>query len=341
MPGIRAVIDTGVARISRYSHRSRLQRLPIEKISQASANQRSGRCGRVGPGRRDPPVFRRGFPRAAGVHRARDPAHEPRRGHPADARAEARRHRSVSVRRAARRPLRARWPAHAARARRACPTTDKLTDIGRRLAKLPLDPRLGPHPARRRARSIASRRSRSSRPRCRCPIRAIGRRTNRRRPTRNTRRCATSNRTSCRCSSCGRRGSRQREQLSRAKLRGWCKENFLSYLRLTEWHDVHGQVMEVVKGELALKLNPQAGRIRVHPPRVARRVAVAGGAAQGAGRVPGRQRHEAAHPSRLGAVQGAAGLDRERRAGADDEGVCAHRRARRTALGRSRSARTS
>ena len=50
VPGIRAVIDTGVARISRYSHRTRLQRLPIEKISQASANQRSGRCGRVGPG---------------------------------------------------------------------------------------------------------------------------------------------------------------------------------------------------------------------------------------------------------------------------------------------------
>ena len=52
---------------------------------------------------------------------------------------------------------------------------------------------------------------------------------------------------------------KQREQLSRAKLRGWCKENFLSYLRLTEWHDVHGQVMEVVKGELALKLNAQPG----------------------------------------------------------------------------------
>src|SRR5688572_18771895 len=50
VPGIRAVIDTGVARISRYSHRTRLQRLPIEKISQASASQRSGRCGRVGPG---------------------------------------------------------------------------------------------------------------------------------------------------------------------------------------------------------------------------------------------------------------------------------------------------
>jgi ATP-dependent helicase HrpA len=49
----------------------------------------------------------------------------------------------------------------------------------------------------------------------------------------------------------------QRAQLSRAKLRGWCKENFLSYLRLTEWNDVHGQVMDVVKGELALKLNTQ------------------------------------------------------------------------------------
>ena len=50
VPGIRYVIDTGVARISRYSVRSKIQRLPIEPISQASANQRAGRCGRVAPG---------------------------------------------------------------------------------------------------------------------------------------------------------------------------------------------------------------------------------------------------------------------------------------------------
>ena len=50
VPGIRAVIDTGTARISRYSASSKLQRLPIEAISQASANQRSGRCGREAPG---------------------------------------------------------------------------------------------------------------------------------------------------------------------------------------------------------------------------------------------------------------------------------------------------
>src|SRR6476661_496759 len=50
VPGIRYVVDTGTARISRYSARSKLQRLPIESISQASADQRKGRCGRVGPG---------------------------------------------------------------------------------------------------------------------------------------------------------------------------------------------------------------------------------------------------------------------------------------------------
>lgn len=50
VPGIRYVIDTGTARISRYSSRSKVQRLPIEPVSQASANQRSGRCGRVAEG---------------------------------------------------------------------------------------------------------------------------------------------------------------------------------------------------------------------------------------------------------------------------------------------------
>jgi ATP-dependent helicase HrpA len=50
VPGITTVIDTGTARISRWSPRARMQRLPIEAVSQASAEQRKGRCGRVGPG---------------------------------------------------------------------------------------------------------------------------------------------------------------------------------------------------------------------------------------------------------------------------------------------------
>lgn len=50
VPGIRYVIDPGTARVSRYSFRTKVQRLPIEPISQASANQRAGRCGRVAAG---------------------------------------------------------------------------------------------------------------------------------------------------------------------------------------------------------------------------------------------------------------------------------------------------
>lgn len=50
VPGIRYVIDSGTARISRYSARSKMQRLPIESVSRASADQRAGRCGRIGPG---------------------------------------------------------------------------------------------------------------------------------------------------------------------------------------------------------------------------------------------------------------------------------------------------
>ncbi len=50
VPGIHYVVDSGTARISRYAPRSKVQRLPIEPISQASANQRAGRCGRIAPG---------------------------------------------------------------------------------------------------------------------------------------------------------------------------------------------------------------------------------------------------------------------------------------------------
>ena len=50
IPGIRAVVDSGLARVPRYVHRTQVQRLQIEPVSQASARQRAGRCGRIGPG---------------------------------------------------------------------------------------------------------------------------------------------------------------------------------------------------------------------------------------------------------------------------------------------------
>ena len=86
VPGIKYVIDTGTARISRYSHRTKVQRLPIERVSQASANQRSGRCGRVSDGIAIRLYSRGGLRDPAGVHRPGDPAHQPGRGDPADER---------------------------------------------------------------------------------------------------------------------------------------------------------------------------------------------------------------------------------------------------------------
>ena len=50
VPGVRFVIDAGTARVSRYAHRTGVQRLPVEPIARASAEQRAGRCGRIGPG---------------------------------------------------------------------------------------------------------------------------------------------------------------------------------------------------------------------------------------------------------------------------------------------------
>jgi len=50
VPGVRSVVDPGLARMSRFNRRTKVQRLPIEQVSRASADQRAGRCGRVGPG---------------------------------------------------------------------------------------------------------------------------------------------------------------------------------------------------------------------------------------------------------------------------------------------------
>ena len=131
VPGIKYVVDPGTARISRYSHRLKVQRLPIEPVSQASANQRKGRCGRTSDGICIRLYAEEDFLSRPGVHRPGDPAHQPRLGHPADDRARPRRHRRVPVHRPAgpaqhhrrRQPAagagRARRPAQAAHRRSA------------------------------------------------------------------------------------------------------------------------------------------------------------------------------------------------------------------------------
>ncbi len=147
VPGIHYVVDTGTARISRYSQRLKVQRLPIERISQASANQRSGRCGRTSDGIAirlyseddfdtrpeftEPEILRTNLASvvlqmaALGLGELADfPFVDP-----PDSRAV---RDGVQL-----------LEELAALDARAGTTGDRLTDLGRRLARLPLDPRLG------------------------------------------------------------------------------------------------------------------------------------------------------------------------------------------------------
>jgi ATP-dependent helicase HrpA len=255
VPGIRAVIDTGVARISRYSHRSRLQRLPIEKISQASANQRSGRCGRLGPGI------------AIRLYAEDDFAARPAFTEPEIQRTNLA---AVILQMHALKlgdieafpfvePPDGRYVRDGQRTLRelnALSDEGSLTETGRRLARLPLDPRLGrillagaEEQCLEEVAVIAAALSVPD-PRDR-PADKQTQADQKHAPLRDEQSDFLS------LLKLWRAYMEQRAALSRAKLRGWCKENFLSYLRLSEWHDVHGQVMEVVKGELALRMNTQ------------------------------------------------------------------------------------
>ena len=156
VPGVRYVVDPGTARISRYSRRTKVQRLPIEPVSQASADQRAGRCGRVAPGHLHPALRRGRLRRPARVHRARDPPHQPGLGHPPDGGAAAGRDRVVPVRRPARRPRHPRRGRPAGRA--GCHASRSHADEDRAPARPAADrPPLRPHDPRGRRAGLRAR----------------------------------------------------------------------------------------------------------------------------------------------------------------------------------------
>ncbi len=207
VPGIRYVVDAGTARISRYSHRLKVQRLPIEPVSQASANQRAGRCGRVADGIcvrlydekdfvarpefTDPEILRTNLASvilqmaALGLG---DIAEFPFID-PPDRRS-VRDGLDLLVELGALQPA---PPAGGGSAREI-----RLTSLGRQLAQLPIDPRIWP-------RSTPERCARcwSSRPHCLFRTRANGRRTGRSRPARRTPGSGTRSRTSSPTSTSG------------------------------------------------------------------------------------------------------------------------------------------
>ena len=146
VPGIRFVIDPGLARVSRYSPRSKVQRLPIEPISRQRPPSRMGRCGRVSAGICTPLLFRRKFPRPPALHRTRNPPHQLLA--------------AVILQMKAFRlgniedfpflqPPNARLIADGYQTLLELGAVDKgpsrLPRMGARIARLPIDPRIGPH----------------------------------------------------------------------------------------------------------------------------------------------------------------------------------------------------
>jgi ATP-dependent helicase HrpA len=241
VPGIRYVIDPGTARVSRYSHRTRLQRLPVERISQSSANQRKGRCGRVAAGVclrlyseqdflarpefTDPEILRTNL--AAVVLKMLELGLGEVQKFPFVDPPEAK-----MVRDGQR--LLEELGAISARG--------KLTALGRKMAKLPIDPKL--------ARMVHASGELKCLEEVLVVVSALAVQDPRDRPAEKR---AQADQAHARFNhprsdflswlNLWRYYEEQRQALSQSQLRKLCQREFLSYLRLREWREVHGQLV--------------------------------------------------------------------------------------------------
>ncbi|MCP5351814.1 MAG: ATP-dependent RNA helicase HrpA [Chromatiales bacterium] len=261
VPGIRYVIDPGLARVARYSPHSKVQRLPIEKVSQASANQRKGRCGRVADG-----VCIRLYDEAGFLSRPAFTDPEIKRSSLAGV-----------ILRMADLGLGAveAFPFVEPPERKQINDGYKLleelgavdgrhlTRIGRQLARLPLDPRLGrmvlagaEQGALREVSIIAA---------------ALAVPDPRMRPA-EKQQAADQKHAQWKQDDSDFLSyvaiwdawHEQAKHLSNTKLRAWAKDNWLSWLRLAEWRDVHQQLFTVAR-EHGLTMNEEpAGYAPVH-----------------------------------------------------------------------------
>ncbi|CEA08590.1 ATP-dependent RNA helicase HrpB [Arthrobacter saudimassiliensis] len=261
VPGIKYVIDTGTARISRYSHRTKVQRLPIERISQASANQRSGRCGRVSDGIAirlyseedfearpeftDPEILRTNLAAvilqmaAMGVARApKDVVDFPFVQAP-DAKA-------VNDGAALLKELGALHP------------KGGLTGVGRKLAQLPVDPRLG--------RMIVEAGGRGAAKEVMVLTAALTIQDPRERPSKDDparaqkaaelhKRFIDENSDFTGYLNLWRYVQEKQKELSSSAFRRLCRNEFLNFLRIREWQDLFAQLRQLAK-PLGITLSP-------------------------------------------------------------------------------------
>ncbi|WP_312917881.1 ATP-dependent RNA helicase HrpA [Stutzerimonas kunmingensis] len=245
VPGIRYVIDSGTARISRYSYRAKVQRLPIEAVSQASANQRKGRCGRVEPGIcirlyseedflgrpefTDPEILRTNL--AAVIlqmlHlRLGDiqdfPFIEPPDG------------KAISD------------GFNLLQELSAVNRENQLTPMGRQLARLPIDPRLG--------RMLLEAAQQGSLAEVLIVASALSVQDVRERPA-DRQQAADQAHAQWKdpdsdfaaLINIWRGFEEKRQELGSNPLRTWCRKNFLNYLRLREWRDAHRQLTLIAR----------------------------------------------------------------------------------------------
>jgi ATP-dependent helicase HrpA len=255
VPGIRYVIDPGTARISRYSHRTKVQRLPIEPVSQASARQRSGRCGRLGPGIAirlyteddfearpeftDPEILRTNLASVLLQMSALDlgEVEEFPFVDPPD-------------RRAVADGLALLEELH------ALDEHGKLTPTGRSLAALPLDPRM--------ARMVVEANERGVLDEVLVIAAGLTIQDPRERPTEHQQaadqlhaRFADENSDFLALLNLWRYLTEQQEALSGNQFRRTVKREFLHYLRIREWQDLHGQLRGTAR-RLGMTLGDQA-----------------------------------------------------------------------------------
>jgi ATP-dependent helicase HrpA len=261
VPGIRYVVDPGTARISRYSLRTKVQRLPIEAISQASANQRKGRCGRVADG-----ICIRLYSEEDFESRPEFTDPEIQRTNLA----------SVILQMAAARlgDVR-RFPFVDPPDPRAITdgvklleelnavASDRLTETGRQMARLPVDPRI--------ARMIIE----SGKQGCAREILVIAAALSiqdpRERPSDNQQAADTAHRRFTQPESdfltfvalWDYLAERQRE-LSGSAFRRLCRAEFLNYLRVREWQDLHGQLSSLSRDLGINTKTSSTERVRVH-----------------------------------------------------------------------------
>jgi ATP-dependent helicase HrpA len=246
VPGIRYVIDSGLARISRYSYRTKVQRLPIEPIARSSADQRAGRCGREGPG-----VCIRLFDQADYEARPRFTDPEILRTNLASVILQMKHLRLGPIEafpfieppdpRYVRDGLKLLDELGALNRR------EKLSALGRQLARLPVDPRIG--------RILLAGAKEHALSELVIIAAALSIQDPRERPMDQRERADAAQKPwqdrQSDFAGLLRLWEAYQEQsrtLSRRKLQDWCREHFLSYVRMREWRDVQTQLHGLVKG---------------------------------------------------------------------------------------------